>query len=92
MEHAQNHLLISHDKNHRLMRKQSEQEEFGSVSMETIMDTTTRVFLAISLLGTIFSIVLGAVTSIRQIIDSLFLFIKHVLKWLFIDTDSYFKE
>lgn len=62
------------------------------MSMETIMDTTTRVFLAISLLGSIFSIVQGAVTSIRQIIDSLFLFIKNVLKWLFIDTDGYFKE
>ncbi len=92
MEHALNHPSISHDKNHKPICKKSGQEEFGSVSMETIMDTTTRVFLAISLLGTIFSIVLGAVTSIRQIIDSLFLFIKHVLKWLFIDTDGYFKE
>ncbi len=60
--------------------------------METIMDTTTRVFLGISLLGSIFSIVLGAVDSIRQIIDSLFLFIKKVLKMVFIDTDGYFKE
>ncbi len=71
---------------------ESEQEEFGSVSMETIMDTTTRVFLGISLLGSIFSIVSGAVTDIRQIIDSLFMFIKKVLKSLFIDTDGYFTE
>lgn len=92
MEHALNHPSISLDKIHVITNKKSGQEEFGSVSMETIMDTTTRVFLAISLLGSIFSIVLGAVTSIRQIIDSLFLFIKNVLKWLFIDTDGYFKE
>ena len=62
------------------------------MSMETIMDTTTRVFLAISLLGSIFSIVQGAVASVRQIIDSLFLFIKNVLKMIFIDTDGFFKE
>ena len=92
MEHALNHPSISLDKIQIIINKKSGQEEFGSVSMETIMDTTTRVFLAISLLGSIFSIVLGAVTSIRQIIDSLFLFIKNVLKWLFIDTDGYFKE
>ncbi len=92
MEHALNHPSISHDKIHIIISKKSGQEEFGSVSMETIMDTTTRVFLAISLLGSIFSIVQGAVTSIRQIIDSLFLFIKNVLKWLFIDTDGFFKE
>lgn len=92
MEHALNHPSISLDKIHIIINKKSGQEEFGSVSMETIMDTTTRVFLAISLLGSIFSIVLGAVTSIRQIIDSLFLFIKNVLKWLFIDTDGFFKE
>ncbi|KPQ43751.1 MAG: hypothetical protein MPEBLZ_01625 [Candidatus Methanoperedens nitroreducens] len=92
MEHALNHPSISLDKIHIIINEKSWQEEFGSVSMETIMDTTTRVFLAISLLGSIFSIVLGAVTSIRQIIDSLFLFIKNVLKWLFIDTDGYFKE
>ncbi len=92
MEHAQNHPVISHNNIHKLMMNKSEQEEFGSVSMETIMDPTTRVFLGISLLGSIFSIIQGAVTSIRQIIDSLFLFIKHVLKWLLIDPDGYFKE
>ena len=92
MEHALNHPSISHDKNHKPICKKSGQEDFGSVSMETIMDTTTRVFLAISLLGSIFSIVQGAVTSVRQIIDSLFLFIKNVLKMIFIDTDGFFKE
>ncbi len=92
MEHALNHPSISHNKNHKPICKKSGQEDFGSVSMETIMDTTTRVFLAISLLGSIFSIVQGAVTSVRQIIDSLFLFIKNVLKMIFIDTDGFFKE
>jgi hypothetical protein len=92
MEHAPNHPSISHNKNHKPICKKSGQEDFGSVSMETIMDTTTRVFLAISLLGSIFSIVQGAVTSVRQIIDSLFLFIKNVLKMIFIDTDGFFKE
>ncbi len=92
MEHAQNQSKASHNEIHRRILEKSEHKEFGSVSMETIMDTTTRVFLGISLLGSIFSIVLGAVDSIRQIIDSLFLFIKKVLKMVFIDTDGYFKE
>ncbi len=92
MEHAQNQSKASHNETHRRILEKSEYKEFGSVSMETIMDTTTRVFLGISLLGSIFSIVLGAVDSIRQIIDSLFLFIKKVLKMVFIDTDGYFKE
>jgi hypothetical protein len=83
MEHARNPPKVSLN---------TDNMEFGSVSMETVMDTTTRVFLGISVLGLIFSMVLGAVTSIRQIIDSLFLFIKKVLKMLFIDTDGYFNE
>ncbi len=92
MEHARNHPKASLNKPHMRIIKKSGYEESGSVSMETIMDTTTRVFLGISLMGSIFSIVLGAVDGIRQIVDSLFLFIKKVLKMVFIDTDGYFKE
>jgi len=75
-----------------IISKKSGQEEFGSGVYGNDYGYYNKVFLAISLLGSIFSIVQGAVTSIRQIIDSLFLFIKNVLKWLFIDTDGYFKE
>jgi hypothetical protein len=33
--------------------------EFGSVSMETIMDTTTRVFSSVAVLGAVFGLLLN---------------------------------
>ncbi|MGB8217403.1 MAG: hypothetical protein WCE94_08885 [Candidatus Methanoperedens sp.] len=66
-------------------------KECGSVSMESVMDTVTRVFLGISLLGMTFSIMSGTVSNIHQIVDALFMFIRGSLSFIPGINDIYFK-
>lgn len=66
-------------------------KECGSVSMESVVDTITRVFLGISLLGMTFSILSGTVNNVRQIVDALFVFIRGSLSFIPGINDIYFK-
>ncbi|WAM22536.1 MAG: hypothetical protein OI715_00145 (plasmid) [Candidatus Methanoperedens sp.] len=66
-------------------------KECGSVSMESVMDTVTRVFLGISLLGMTFSIMSGTVSNIQQIVNALFVFIRGALSFIPGINDIYFK-
>jgi hypothetical protein len=45
--------------------------DFGSVSMETVMDTTTRVFASVTVLGTVFGLLLNTYKGIDANILSL---------------------
>jgi len=45
--------------------------EFGSVSMESIMDTTTRVFSSVAVLGAVFGLLLDTYKGIGANISSL---------------------
>ncbi len=67
-------------------------EEFGSVSMEAVMDTVSRVYLGISLLGLTFAIMQGLATNVRQIIDGLYTFIKGALWFIPGMGQTYFNE
>ncbi len=58
------------------------EKDFGSVSLEAVMDTVSRVYLGITLLGISFAILEGIANSVRQIIDGLFTFIKGALGFI----------
>ncbi len=45
--------------------------EFGSVSMETIMDTTTRVFSSVAVLGAVFGLLLNTYKGIGSNMSTL---------------------
>lgn len=66
-------------------------KECGSVSMESVVDTVTRVFLGISLLGMTFSIMSGTVYNIQQIVNALFKFIRGSLSFIPGIDEIYFK-
>ncbi len=66
-------------------------KECGSVSMESVMDTVTRVFLGISLLGMTFSLLSGTVFNIQQIVNALFVFIRGSLSFIPGINEIYFK-
>lgn len=66
-------------------------KECGSVSMESVVDTVTRVFLGISLLGMTFSIMSGTVFNIREIVKALFKFIRGSLSFIPGIDEIYFK-
>lgn len=66
-------------------------KECGSVSMESVVDTVTRVFLGISLLGMTYSIMSGTVSNIQQIVNALFVFIRGSLSFIPGINDIYFK-
>ncbi len=78
-------------KNMRVIEEKERIKECGSVSMESVMDTVSRVFLGISLLGLTFSILSGTVTNIRNIIDALFIFIRGSLWFIPGINEIYFK-
>ncbi len=67
-------------------------EDFGSVSMEAVMDTVSRVYLGITLLGLTFAILQGLATDVRQIIDGLFTFIRGALWFIPGMGQTYFSE
>jgi hypothetical protein len=66
-------------------------KECGSVSMESVVDTVTRVFLGISLLGMTYSIMSGTVYNIQEIVNALFVFIRGSLSFIPGINDIYFK-
>ncbi len=66
-------------------------KECGSVSMESVVDTVTRVFLGISLLGMTYSIMSGTVSNIQLIVNALFVFIRGSLSFIPGINDIYFK-
>jgi len=53
------------------MRYNQKRTDFGSVSMETVMDTTTRVFASVTVLGTVFELLLNTYKGIGANILSL---------------------
>ncbi|WAM22538.1 MAG: hypothetical protein OI715_00155 (plasmid) [Candidatus Methanoperedens sp.] len=53
------------------MRNNQKITDFGSVSMETVMDTTTRVFASVTVLGTVFGLLLNTYKGIGANILSL---------------------
>ena len=56
--------------NLRQKKLESNEKEHGSVSMESVMDTVTRVLASVAVLGAVFGLLVSAYTSIGDNVDT----------------------